>query len=222
MSATVDDMEGVANLWLGQGAAIVSSGEGREIEMHLLQAPVGKYDAMNQRSEKIIEWLQETRACKVLVFANSRNSAHALTAALENKLHNTQWPVHMHIGILSKRERERVETEMKSGHFGICVATSTMEIGIDIGDIDMVVLAEPPGSINAFLQRIGRGNRRSGVCSVLALCSNENEKVIYEALLDCNRISEKLQGVEALNSVPFDPFIRWLDEIVAPLSMNPV
>ena len=48
-----------------------------------------------------------------------------------------------------------------------------------------MVLAEPPGSINTFLQRIGRGNRRSGVCRVLALYSSDHEKMVYEALLYC-------------------------------------
>ncbi len=190
MSATVNDMEGVANLWLGQGAAIVSSGEARKIEMHLLQTPTSHFRSMDRRAKVLIDSLEETRSCKVLVFANTRNAAHALAAALESKVDKARWPVYMHIGILSKTERERIEMQMKSGRLGICVATSTMEIGIDIGDIDMVVLAEPPGSINAFLQRIGRGNRRTGICRVLALYDSEREKMIYEAMLHCAKTGQ--------------------------------
>jgi ATP-dependent Lhr-like helicase len=71
---------------------------------------------------------------------------------------------------------------MQRDPYGVCVATSTLEIGIDIGDIDSVVLHSPPFTVNAFLQRIGRGNRRSGTCRVLAVTRTEEEGRVYEAL----------------------------------------
>ena len=76
---------------------------------------------------------------------------------------------------------------MRADRFGICVATSTLEIGIDIGNIDAVVLAEMPRSVNAFLQRIGRGNRRTGACKVIGFRSSDDDEQMLQALLDCGR-----------------------------------
>jgi len=74
---------------------------------------------------------------------------------------------------------------MKYGMRGICVATSTLEVGIDIGDVEVVVLLRPPHSVSSFLQRIGRGNRRSGICRVWGLARNAHERSLYAALLRC-------------------------------------
>jgi len=79
---------------------------------------------------------------------------------------------------------------MKSDRAGICVATSTLENGIDIGDIDAIVLATPPNNVGSFLQRIGRGNRRTGTCRVLGLHSGVLGTAAFYALADCARCGE--------------------------------
>jgi ATP-dependent Lhr-like helicase len=83
-------------------------------------------------------------------------------------------------------EREQVESAIRRDIRALCVATSTLELGIDIGDVDAVVLAEPPITINAFLQRIGRGNRRSDRCRVWAVVKAPVEQQIYRALHHCS------------------------------------
>ena len=75
---------------------------------------------------------------------------------------------------------------MRGDRFGICVATATLEIGIDIGDIDAIVLADLPSTVSAFLQRIGRGNRRSGICRVVAFRGSEGDERMIRALIDCS------------------------------------
>lgn len=62
--------------------------------------------------------------------------------------------MHLHFGVLAAAERERVEEEMRTNRYGICVATTTLEIGIDIGDIDAIVLSDLPRTVSGFLQRI--------------------------------------------------------------------
>ena len=74
---------------------------------------------------------------------------------------------------------------MKSERRGLCVATSTLEVGIDIGDIDVVVLADPPTSVSSMLQRLGRGNRRSDRCVVWACSADEWEFRVINAVYDC-------------------------------------
>jgi ATP-dependent Lhr-like helicase len=188
MTATIDCMDEVRSMWLGPGSTMVSHGEAREIDMNFLTvAPIRSRELPIYQATAMREWLENNRPAKVLVFCNSRNFAHTLAAALSQTLEGTRWPVHLHIGILSASERERVESAMQNDHFGVCVATSTLEIGIDIGDIDIVVLADPPSTVNAFLQRIGRGNRRSGLCHVLAFRSSQENETIFKALLECAR-----------------------------------
>ena len=84
----------------------------------------------------------------------------------------------VHHGSLSKQIREEAESFMRETQYG--VATMTLEIGIDIGDIDAIVLAEVPWSVSSLLQRIGRGNRRK--CGVFAIFNSEEEKVMFEIM----------------------------------------
>lgn len=189
MTATLDDMAGVARTWLGEGAKVLSHGSHRDIDLRLLKLN-DDGDADRIRARALAEWLEQGAADKVLVFANSRNGAHALAAHLHRELSGTRWPVHLHFGALAASERERVEDAMRTGRYGVCVATTTLEIGIDIGDVDAVVLSDMPRSVSGFLQRIGRGNRRSGVCRVVAFQGSDEDEAVFRALVDCGRRGE--------------------------------
>lgn len=189
MTATLDDMQGVARTWLGDGAKVLSHGDPREIDLELIQDDEGKDDS-RAKARALARWLEKSGAQKVLVFENSRNGAHALAACLHRELEDARWPVHLHFGALAAAERERVEEAMRVERYGVCVATTTLEIGIDIGDVDAVVLSEPPCSVSGFLQRIGRGNRRSGICRVIAFRGSDDDERLIRALLDCAKRSE--------------------------------
>ncbi|MBU8536223.1 DEAD/DEAH box helicase [Falsiroseomonas tokyonensis] len=189
MTATLDDMAGVAETWLGAGAKVLSHGASRDIELQFVDIDADG-DPDRERAGALARWLQRAAAEKVLVFANSRNGAHGLAAHLHRELEGTRWPVHLHFGALAATERERVEDEMRRKRYGVCVATTTLEIGIDIGDVDTVVLSDPPRSVSGFLQRIGRGNRRSDVCRVVAFRATENDERLIRALVDCGRRGE--------------------------------
>jgi ATP-dependent Lhr-like helicase len=189
MTATLDDMEGVAETWLGPGAKVISHGTPRDIDLQLIQINK-ENDPGRERARALTLWLTQNSAEKVLVFSNSRNGAHDLAANLHRELENTRWPVHLHFGALASNERERVEDEMRRQRYGVCVATTTLEIGIDIGDVDTVVLSDPPRSVSGFLQRIGRGNRRSDVCRVVAFRGSDEDEHLLRALLECGRRGE--------------------------------
>src|SRR5215469_7236553 len=155
LTATQDDPTAVARLWLGEDSETISIGIPREIEVTYLDASaVGA-------ARVIAEAVLRSDCRKLLVFSNTRNGAHALASQLSHLLLDHGWPVYLHIGIMAAGEREQVEAAIRRDARAVCVATSTLELGIDIGDIDAIVLANPPITINAFLQRIGRGNRRS-------------------------------------------------------------
>ena len=191
MTATLDDMPGVASLWLGEDARVISQGTPRVIDLELIDVVLDERgQADRARARQLALWLERKGAEKVLVFTNSRNGAHAMAAHLHQELSGTRWPVYLHFGALPASQRERVEEQMRSDRYGVCVATSTLEIGIDIGDIDTVVLAEMPRSVSGFLQRIGRGNRRTGVCRVVGFRSSDEDEQLLYALLDCSRHGE--------------------------------
>jgi ATP-dependent Lhr-like helicase len=104
-----------------------------------------------------LKWTFEndTRPMKRLVFVNRRADAEQLAAALAPHVE-----AHVHHGSLSHEVRMRTEKRLQLARRAVCVATSTLEVGVDIGDVDETWLVEPPPDVASFLQRVGRGNRR--------------------------------------------------------------
>ena len=110
---------------------------------------------------------------KLLVFANSRKKCEQLYDILNQKGVFSQ-KVFLHYSNLSTQERKIIEASFRDGKMGVCIATSTLELGIDIGDVDGVVLMGPPPSTMAFLQRIGRGNRRQQHINFWGVCYGQS------------------------------------------------
>lgn len=106
---------------------------------------------------------------KLLVFANSRKKCEQLFEIL-NYEGSFSDNVLLHYSNLSTKERRFIESSFRERKQSVCIATSTLEMGIDIGDIDGVVLMGPPPSTMAFLQRIGRGNRRQQTLKFWGVC----------------------------------------------------
>lgn len=179
ITATVRNIEEVAARWCGAEGVFIRFGDARAVSFTEL-----KYQGSNPAEEIAVKF-RTSSISKALVFCKSRNEAHQLAVALSQTMAGDRVPVFLHIGILAKGEREQIESAMKRDRRGICVATSTLEVGIDIGDVDAIVLSQPPMSVNSFLQRIGRGNRRSDECVVWGCCRNETESLLYKALLHC-------------------------------------
>lgn len=137
---------------------------------------------------EIIEWTDENsikallqnalskRYKKLLFFCNSRREVEHLGQTIKRL---GIWPrgsVFVHHGSLSFTERNRTEEAMRELGALICVATMSLEVGIDIGDIDLIVLVRPPPSVASLLQRVGRGNRRRNNTIAVGLFTNEDER----------------------------------------------
>jgi len=188
MTATLRDSDAVRQIWLGSESVALEFSGSRDIDMTFLKVQRNaKGSVAVEEANAVGDWLERTGTRKVLIFGNSRNRTHQLAVALHRRLSGTRWPVYLHIGILSASERENVESAMRLNPFGVCVATSTLEVGIDIGDIDAILLCDPPSSVNSFLQRIGRGNRRSEVCHVVVIDPLDGSAEIFQSLLSCAR-----------------------------------
>ncbi len=116
---------------------------------------------------------------KVIVFANSRRTCDDLFLDLEDF---DPYGTFIHYSTLPRDQREYVESQFKKSAFAICVATSTLELGVDIGSVEAVLLYEPPGSVTSFLQRVGRGGRRKGQAWAIMTPKNERELITFCAL----------------------------------------
>jgi ATP-dependent helicase Lhr and Lhr-like helicase len=100
---------------------------------------------------------------KSLLFCESRSLAEKLSGTLRRSggpvFADT---VFAHHSSLSREERESAEEEFARGHEACIVCTSTMELGIDVGDLDAVLQVNAPTTVSSFLQRLGRTGRREG------------------------------------------------------------
>ncbi len=126
---------------------------------------------------------------KILIFANSRGRCDKIFGQLNRRGAFRRMAL-LHYSNLSARRRKDVERRFRKQRRAVCVATSTLELGIDVGDVDAVVLFEPPDSVSAFLQRIGRANRRKARIHFWGICRGERaaEQVLrFLALLHLAR-----------------------------------
>lgn len=124
---------------------------------------------------------------KILIFCNRKS--HVESLADQAKSIWDESSVVAHHGSLGRRERTDSEFIMKHASRAVCVATMTLEIGVDIGSIEAVVLADVPGTEEAFIQRIGRAGRRTGIIRVFLLCSHEDDHQAFQSMLEIIRAS---------------------------------
>ncbi|MEW6284349.1 MAG: DEAD/DEAH box helicase, partial [Candidatus Eremiobacterota bacterium] len=195
-TATLENPERVAEQYLGPGARVARMAGHRPIQARLQRA------ASTEEIRAAVEAAcREWKAKKVLFFTGSRREAEQLGAELRGRPPFRNH-VLVHHGSLSRQERERVEKAFLTAPTALCLATTTLELGVDIGDVDLVVLGAPPPDVAGVLQRVGRGNRRTGVTRVLALYEGPGRKERMEHLLECARTGRLLSA-----RVPFSPAV---------------
>jgi len=105
---------------------------------------------------RLVELIREHQT--TLVFVNSRRIAERLAAAL-NELAGEPL-ARAHHGSLARAQRGEIEEALKAGHLRALVATSSLELGIDMGTVDLVIQIEAPPSVASGMQRIGRAGHR--------------------------------------------------------------
>ncbi len=119
-----------------------------------------------------------------LLFVNTRSQAEMLFQGLWN-INEDMLPIALHHGSLSVEQRRKVESAMVSGALKAVVCTSTLDLGIDWGDVDLVVQVGAPKGSSRMLQRIGRANHRLDEPSrALLVPSNRFEVLECEAAVE--------------------------------------
>lgn len=114
---------------------------------------------------------------KRLVFCESRSQAEELAFALRNNRVET----YVSHSSLSVDERRRSERAFAEGRDCVIVATSTLELGIDIGDLDRMIQLDSPRSVSSFLQRLGRTGRRAGTVRNALFLATDNDTILRAA-----------------------------------------
>ncbi|MEJ8825336.1 DEAD/DEAH box helicase [Variovorax humicola] len=201
LSATQKPIDEVARFLVGAGALrsdgtaecdIVDIGYAKERDLALELPPtpleaVMSGDQWTQVYSRIAElvWLHRT----TLVFVNTRRMAERAARHLGEILGKEA--VAAHHGSLSKETRLAAEQRLKRGELKVLVATASLELGLDIGDVDLVCQLGSPRSIATFLQRAGRsGHAVGGVPKARLFPQSRDELVECAALLDCIRRGE--------------------------------
>lgn len=110
------------------------------------------------------------RGEKRLVFVDSRDGAEKLTHELRSR-GTTTFVTHASLG---REERRRAEAAFTEGSNCVIVATSTLELGVDVGDLDRVIQIDAPPTVAAFLQRLGRSGRRATLSNLLFLTRDDS------------------------------------------------
>lgn len=182
LSATIPDPEGIAARYLaapgGGDAQIISVPGRRELDADIW--PLHGLDDLTVALSLRAQGSAGVR--KFLIFCNSRSEVEQTAAFLRANL-PFESALFTHYSNLDPALRREVEDGFAEASVAICVSTSTLELGIDIGSINEVVLIGPPPSLSSFQQRIGRGGRRTGVTRVLCLARSHLEGVRFQALI---------------------------------------
>lgn len=173
LSATISPLDEVARFLVGYSYGVerdcVVADVTFEKPMDIkVVSPIS--DFFSASAEEISERLYSLLADYVknsrttLIFTNTRSATERVVYHLKKKLKD--FPIRAHHSSLSKEVRLEVENELKNGNLRCVVSSTSLELGIDIGHIDLVILLGSPKSINRALQRIGRSGHRLHEVSV--------------------------------------------------------
>jgi ATP-dependent helicase Lhr and Lhr-like helicase len=193
--------------------------------------------------EGIVDLILEHRS--TIVFANSRRLAERLTGRL-NEIYDervgepvsagsttevAQMPgqsgtllptqallARAHHGSVSKEQRAIIEDDLKSGVLRCVVATSSLELGIDMGAVDLVIQVESPPSVASGLQRLGRAGHQVGEVSRGVMFPKHRADLLHTAVASERMLSGQIEAI----AVPKNPLDILAQQTVAAVALEPV
>jgi ATP-dependent Lhr-like helicase len=185
MTATVADPHALGRRLLGVDVAVLKAGAPRPVTLEIVDDLKSALTA-----------LRRDGLTKAIVFCNTRRRTEEVGRLLPSL---GPWPperVMVHHASLSKREREDVEKAFRRWEAGLLVCTTTMEIGVDVGNVDAVVLVGAPDSVSSFAQRVGRGCRRRTGMRAICVPETFSDRGLFETLAQASAAGE-MPDVEA-------------------------
>jgi ATP-dependent Lhr-like helicase len=233
LSATLGDTRG-AQAWLAAGTtrrvqAPITTDPGRKIRLALesftdqwpTPATPGSQPDPDQsptRAERFV--FEETRGKKCLVFTNSRGEAEQYGSAMRRIANREGYPdfYHIHHGSIAAPLRLAAEDAMRAdGIPAVTVATITLELGIDLGQLERIVQIGAPFTVSSFVQRLGRSGRR-GQPSEIFFAVREDE-ITDKTLLPAQFPWEMLQCIAIIQLYLEDRWIEPAREVALPYGL---
>ncbi|HWX09552.1 MAG TPA: DEAD/DEAH box helicase, partial [Gaiellaceae bacterium] len=186
LSATVHPIEEAARFLVGQGrpCAVVDVGHRRDLDLAIevpgtdLQA-VATHEQWSDIYDRLAVLIEEHRT--TLIFVNTRRMAERVAHHLGERLGEDR--VGAHHGSLAKDRRLRIEQRLKAGEMRALAATASLELGIDVGSVDLVCQIGSPRAVTTFLQRIGRSGHALGRTSRGRLFATSRDELVECAAL---------------------------------------
>jgi len=203
LSATIGDEERIAKFLAGSDREIevVRSTEGRgfEVQVDFVSPTSADRERSEQfsvpsssigRARRIAQLIGEKNS--VLVFTNTREHAEAVGAQL--RALDSQTPVRVHHGSLSKEIREEVEKDFHDGKIKAVVCTSSLELGLDVGSVDFIVQYMSPRQAARLIQRIGRSEHRLRGVAKGVIVGASADDILESAVIARNASRERLEA----------------------------
>lgn len=190
LSATVRDPDALAR-WLGPDTPIIRSPGGARARIDVLDSEARIPWSGHSGRHNIREVYRAIRDARMsLVFVNTRSQAEMTFQELW-RVNEDGLPIALHHGSLDSEQRSRVESAMAEGKLKAVVCTSTLDLGIDWGDVDLVIQMGAPKGASRLIQRIGRSNHRMDEPSRALLApSNRFEVLECRAAVDAVEAGE--------------------------------
>ena len=220
LSATQKPLDELAQFLVGAGAPaakVVDIGHLRQLDLGVevprmeLQA-VCSHEHWAEIYERLVQLIGEHRS--TLIFVNTRKLAERVAHQLTERLGEDQ--VLSHHGSLAHCSREQAEQRLKEGSLKAVVATASLELGIDIGHIDLVCQLGTPRSIATFLQRIGRAGHSLG-----AVPKGRLFALTREELVECAALMRAVgEGRLDRINIPEQPLDILAQQIVAAVACD--
>ena len=215
LSATQKPIEEVAHFLAGNGRPdpiVVNIGHKRRLDLAVelpatLLGPVASNEMWDEIYDRIVQLADQNRS--TLVFVNTRRLVERVAHHLAERLGEEQ--VGAHHGSLSRKLRLAAERKLKEGQIKVLVATASLELGIDIGTVDLVVQISSPRSIAVALQRVGRSGHWRG-----AVPKGRFFATTRDDLLECAALVRAIrQGDLDRLMIPESPLDVLAQQIVA-------
>lgn len=220
LSATQKPIETVAEFLVGDRPEpyVVNIGHAKHLELSIEVppselGPVASNEMWDEIYDRLAQLALENRS--TLVFVNTRRLAERVAHHLSQRLGEEQ--VAAHHGSLSRKIRLAAETKLKNGELKALVATASLELGIDIGSIDLVCQIGSPRAIANALQRVGRAGHWHG-----AISKGKFFVTTRDELLECSALIHSIkEGMLDQLIIPEQPLDILAQQIVAACAASP-
>ncbi len=197
---------------------IVDAGMRKEMDLKII-SPVEDFRELPENTiwpeiyRTLLELIQQHRS--TLIFVNNRAAAERVTAAI-NELAGYEL-VKAHHGSVSKEARRQIEDQLKQGKLTALVATATLELGIDMGAIDLVCQVESPKDVARGLQRVGRAGHLYRLASKGRLIPKTRSDLLEMAVITAAMLQADVSPI----NIPKNCLDILAQQIIALVAMKP-